>query len=527
MDLKLNRFLVASNVHLTSPNGSLDGAAVSDFLDFNRVYFIPVLTEPDRWTYLNGDFMHPQKGREMPGDTFAFPQLYGYHASLTSHSAVISAKNFVRFQGVTSYLFGAGVPLTTFYVNFGADPKLAQNSLSGASFDATWNFAGNSNSISAVHVRYDPTNHEYLSFEQHVASQNAYAVFSLNPATKQQKFWNLVTGDTFGERFQIRTFSQLYTDQTWLSEPNAAAMANYATATYAFPHSYLQGVWTQTYYNLLGPSSLTGPNAFNEGELNHPSSFQLSAVSFQNRIGHSPFYEQVRYGFGFNHDSYTEGIQPGLQQYGGYTYTTIWDHLFGFNVYTPGIKIGDHDNSYKWYTLNASFDEQRQWFSVPHYINTETTNMSLSRQFNHAFSAYLQYNIANSGDYYRNGLYVPYTPIINGVPVYSYSAFRGVATLRTTSLQMNYSTNPNFFASVLFRHHDDFPVPVPGLFPLPPTNVLGEYIYPSFLGQPPNDITAEVRGRVSDHIVLDVQRTYYFNFGTLRWSPNFIVQVSQ
>ena len=75
MDLQLNRFLVASHVHLRSRGGNLDGAAIADFLDFNRIYFVPVISKPDRWTYENGDFTDPLKGRQMPGDVFYFPDV--------------------------------------------------------------------------------------------------------------------------------------------------------------------------------------------------------------------------------------------------------------------------------------------------------------------------------------------------------------------------------------------------------------------------------------------------------------------
>ena len=82
-----------------------------------------------------------------------------------------------------------------------------------------------------------------------------------------------------------------------------------------------------------------------------------------------------------------------------------------------------------------------------------------------------------------------------------------------------------FNASLVGRHHDDFPIPVPDLFPLPLTNVIGQPLYNNYLGQPPNDLTADVRFKILPHMILDVQRTYYFNFGNVRWSPNFIVQV--
>ncbi|HEV7179763.1 MAG TPA: hypothetical protein VGN11_07825, partial [Candidatus Baltobacteraceae bacterium] len=41
MDLKLNRFLVAGHVTLRYGNEQASGAAISDFLDFNRIYFVP------------------------------------------------------------------------------------------------------------------------------------------------------------------------------------------------------------------------------------------------------------------------------------------------------------------------------------------------------------------------------------------------------------------------------------------------------------------------------------------------------
>ncbi|MGA8533617.1 MAG: hypothetical protein WB615_05870, partial [Candidatus Tumulicola sp.] len=39
MDLKLNRFLVAGHVTLSAGGEQRSGAALSDFLDFNRIYF--------------------------------------------------------------------------------------------------------------------------------------------------------------------------------------------------------------------------------------------------------------------------------------------------------------------------------------------------------------------------------------------------------------------------------------------------------------------------------------------------------
>lgn len=513
MDLKLNRFLIASNVHLTSPGGNLNGAAISDFLDFKRIYFVPVISKPDRWTYENGNFNEPLKGREMPGDAFYFSNTSGSQLSLVAKSATISAKSFVRFQGVTPYLFGLGIPLPSYYVYFGANPDMAVNSLAGANLDLTYNATGNDNAISALHFRSDQQNGLYASFEQHLTGRNGYAVFSVNPGTKRQRFWSLLLDRRFGTRFQINTFTQLFTDQTLFTEPAAASTWSYVTGTYAFPQSFISAQAAFVNYDLLGPNTPVSKN--------HPTQLQLTATSFNHRIAKTPFYENVSYGIGFNHDAY------GLQNYGGFNYTTIWNHTLSGTFYLPGFKFGNQENGYKTYYFNGTYSKRYQWFSVPHYTVSDSTLGSISRQFSREVNAYIAYQVANTGDYYRSGGYEPPAtpPVINGVPVYSILAFRGVATQRTLTAGGTYSANPNLIATLTYQHHQDFPVPYPGLFSLPPLNNLGEPQYTNYLGQPPNNITGEVRFLALPHVVIDVARSYYFNYGNLRWSPQTTVQV--
>jgi hypothetical protein len=536
MDLKLNRFLVAGHVTLNARNEQATGAALSDFLDFNRIYFVPVTGEPDRWTFVDGDLAHPIKGRTMPGDTFAFPRLPA-QPSVTASSAVIGTKNYARFIGATTYLGGVGVPLGSYVVNFSPNQYFAQNSLTGANFDATWNFAGNNNSLSALHFRYDTQNYAYLAFEQHFVGQHEYAIFSANPLTKSDRFFNLAAYEKLGDRFQIQTFTQLNINQGFPERPLSETQTTYVTMTAALPHSYLQLASNLTNYNLLGPGQINPNNPVGAGNLSHPSQMQLTATSFQNRIGKLPLYEQTFVGYGFNHDSvgaqqYALPIPPsesGLQSFGGTTYTSIWNTVFGFSLFIPSVKIGNRDNPYKAYFLNAAFTKQRQWNSLPHHIDNTSTTLSLSRQFSRPVNSYVSYQVQNTGDYYLQGGYPPCTiqldPTKPGYCPASLTAFRGVSTLRTLALGTNYDPNPDFNASLVYRHHDDFPIPVPDLFPLPLTNVIGQPIYNSYLGQPPNDITGDVRFKILPHMLLDVQRTYYFNFGNIRWSPNFIVQV--
>jgi len=516
MDLKLNRFLVASHVHLRSSGGSLDGAAIADYLDFDRIYFVPVITKPDRWTYENRDFTHPLKGREMPGDVFYFPNVGDTPVSLSARSAIIEAKSFVRFGDVSAYFLHKKVPLPSYYVYFGVGQNLAQNSLSGANVDATWNATGNANSVSALHFRYDTFNHAYLGFEQHLGGngQHEYAVLSINPFTTYDKYWNLVTGERIGSKFEVSTFTQLYTYQKWLTEPSASAQTTYVTLTQALNRSYLQAYFNQTNYNMVGPKTAASPN--------HPNSLQLSANSYNNQIFKTPLYFQTSFGLGFNHDAY------GLQHYGGTLYTTIWNQVVGFTVSLPNVKIGNRNKAYALYYLNATENSQRQWMTVPHHVNSQNTTVSLSRQFSRFVNSYLSYNIQNTSDLYLQGGYAPSAPLLpDGTPYTPFESFRGAATQRATTLGTTYSASPNLVTTLTFAHHDDFPAAYPGLFSPPPLNAIGQYTYTNYLGQPPWQLTAEVRARIEPHLVLDVQRTYYFHFGNQIWSPSFVVQLSE
>ncbi|MBV8154594.1 MAG: hypothetical protein JOY98_09245 [Candidatus Eremiobacteraeota bacterium] len=572
MDLKLNRYLLAGHVTLTTTSGTVHGAAIADFLDFSRIYFVPVTTEPDRWTFLNGDLQHPAKGRIMPGDAFSFPQV-GPQPSLTASSAVVGTRDYVRFSGATGNLGGLPIPLGSYVVNFSSNQYFAQNSLTGANFDTTWNFAGGPNALSALHFRYDTVNYFYLAFEQHLVGDHEYAIFSVNPISRAGKFYNFQLYDRLGSRFQIQDFTQLYVYQYNLSAPQAATQTSYINATYALPHSYLTAASNLTNYNILGINPLLQQTFFpnsvkvGAGNLSHPSYLQIGWSSFQNRIGGSgsPFYEQIYGAYGFNHDSvganqYLQGCTvpkcglggiyalplqvPGLQAYGAAcnykfqpkppiyfcpVYTTIYDQVLGFTLFATSIKLGDQDNPYKTFFLNASLNEQEQWNSLPHRIRQTIAQASLSRQFARQVNSYLSYAIQNTGDYYLRGGYTTCSPTINGQPNPAcppgLDSFRGVATWHTLSLGVNYVPSPEFNFSILARHHADFPPPVPNLYAQPPLNVLGQPLYATYLGQPPNDLSGDVRFKLLPHMMVDVSRTYFFHYGNLTWSPQTVIQV--
>lgn len=539
MDLNLDRFLVAGAVHLTSPTGTQDGAAAADYFDFKRVYFVPITTEPDRWTFINGDYAHPVKGLQMPGDPFEFPDLSNTRPYLTATSATIGVGSYARFGGVALNVFGAYTPLGTYYVSFTRNPYLAQNSLAGANYDATWNAIGNANSISSVHFRYDTVNKAYVSFEQHFASSNAYAVFSVNPATKESKYWDLNAGWQLpSQRLQLKDFTQLHTFQSGLTQPlEAQHVSNLSLAqVLGTPGSRKDGTLSLSYqlvnYCLLQAGYASGdPNEVcgapnHRAILQNMQTWQLAVAS--NNYWFTPYVPLTvsgTAGYGLFH-----GTAP-LQTFGGASYSSIWNHFVGGTLMLNTVRIGDPNGSpYKRYTLNASLKALRTWYSVPHHVDSIAGVGSVSREFTPAINAALTYSVVQTNDIYNAGqqaAYPSYTPTIGGAPVPSYAAFAGKATQRTLSLQFNYEPSPDFNFSIIAQHHRDFPVPVPGLFTQPPTDVLGQYEYTNYLGAPPYDITGNVYFRISRNFTLDIARTYFFNFGTQKWSPAFLIQVGQ
>ena len=562
MDLKLNRFLVAGHVTLHDRSGTVSGAAISDFLDFKRIYFVPVTREPDRWTFLNGDLAHPAMGRVMPGDAFFFPPITT-QPDMTGTGAVVGTKTYVRFIGAVAYVAGVGIPLGSNVISFSSNQYLAQNSLSGATADITWQVAGSPNALTALHLRYDPTYKLYGSVEQHFVGDHEYAILSVNPATRAEKWWNAMLYEKLGSRFQIQSFTQYYAQQNYLQLPRAAQQTTWLNATYAFPHSYVTATSQLVNYNLLGPGSLEVPKPLG-GNLSHPAFLQLTANSFQNKIANLPLFESIYESYGFAHDSvggsqYLNGFPgywpgnnafapipvPGLQSYGALctvqpskiykyycpTYTTIYNTVLGFNLFTPSLKLNQPDSPYQQYYFNASLNKQRQWNSLPHYIDNTNVTLTVSRQFNRALHTYAGYEIQNIGDHYINGGYEQCTQP-HGQPTTfcpdSFTSFRGVATLRTASFGLNDTPTPDFNLSVLVRHHQDYPIPVPGLFAFPQNNILGQPLYSWWLGQPPYDATADIRFKILPHTLADISRTLYWYGNPYRaqyWQQNFVIQL--
>jgi hypothetical protein len=528
MDLKLDRFVLAGDVHLVTPDGKdIPGAAFAKFFDFDRAYFIPIIEKPDRWTYLGSDYAHPLPGREMPGDTFFLHDLRQQHVFLYATKARIVPLASVAFTPANVNLDPTNsaavyVPTPGYFLNFSPNPNFAQNGLAGADFDAPYPFAGSAHTLAAAHVRYDPLNHVYLALEQHLAiTDRSYLVLSANPLTRPQKEYNLLALDRISPKIQTQLFMQENAFQFGLSEPHNAEGFAQLQATAGLHQSFLQLSADQYWDSLLAGSPCSSADC--AWIPDHPSDAQLSWTGFDHLIARA-LYLRLRSGVGFAHNS-----QTPEQTLEGAPYPTIWQHFVGFTAYTPSLPLKNPPFR-NWY-VNAVLDKGRQWFSSPHYIDTTSTTVSASKTFDRHFSGFISVNVTNMGDYYGALQSMVYkstepTSTIVGQIYPGYKSFRGIETTRSLTESVIWTPSAAFTLSVTGRENHDFPEPIPYLTALPaygpPSASAGTDI-----GVAPEQLSFDMHVRVNSNLLIDLTRSYYFNYGNRRWSPQFGVLITR
>jgi hypothetical protein len=539
MDLKLNRFVLAGDVHLRTTDGKdIPGAAFAEFFDFDRAYFIPIIQVPDRWTYIGHDYAHPLRGREMPGDTFFLHDLRGAYVFVYGKKARIVPRTSVRFTPGYVNLDPTNarpvyVPTPSYFLTFSANPNFAQNGLVGADFDAPYPFLGSNHSLSTAHLRYDPLDHAYLAFEQHLAiTDRSYLVLSANPLTRPQKEYNLLAMDHLSPKVQAQLFMQANAFQFGLSEPHNVGAFAQLQVTGALRQSFLQLTTDQYWFTLLAaPPPCAGPTC--AWEPYHPFDAQLSWTSFDHRIA-PELYVRLRSGYGVANNRYVSN-NPAIaseweQALGGVEYPTVWQHFLGFTAYTPSLHL--RNAPFRNWFVNAVVDKERQWFSSPHYIDTTSTTLSASKSFDPRVSAFVSVNITNLGDYYgaqQSLVYpapppVPYSPV-TGQYYPGYTAFRGISTTRSLTESVIWAPSTAFTLSVTGRENHDFPDPIPYLTSLPsygpPTGTESD------LGVAPEQLSADMHIRVNSNLLIDLTRSYFFNYGNRLWSPQFGVLITR
>jgi hypothetical protein len=530
MDLRLNRFVIAGNVRVFAAGKEIDGAAFAEYFDFDRAYFVPITTEPDRWTFVAGDYAHPALGRQMPGDTFFLPDLSGERVFLYANRAVVDPRESVRFAPAKlNFGLDTFVTFPSYFLTFSQNPNYAQNALPGAYIDGPLDFAGGENGLSAAHIRYDSLNGIFPALEQHLIGQNYYLVAAASPLTRPLKQYNLLGFDRISPGLQAQFLVQEIAFQKSFQQPLSATAYAQLQVTASLPHSYLQLQTDQYYESLLAQPAPGIDGSLYYGDPSHgwipyhPFDATLSWVGFRHKLRHYPLSFQLRSSLGFAHN----GLLP-LEELGGVNYDTIYTKAAGINITTDSLPIV-RDRRHRDLYVTASVDRQRQYYSVPHHTDTSTENISLTKLVDpQKLTVFVSYTNQHVTDDFGSQQAIAYTGTtavnpFTGEVIPGYAAFKGFATSRSFTEQLVYTPNQIFNLNFSMRENSDFPAAVPG-YP----EIIGDNLAFLNYGVPPYQATLEVRYRFSRQLVLDVSRSYYFNFGGYqRWQPNFSVQVER
>jgi hypothetical protein len=531
-DLRLNRFVVAGHVTIQPPGQDpIHGAAFAEYLDFDRAYFVPVLSEPDRWTFAAGHYEHPLLGREMPGDTFYLPNLSGEGVFCYARVAVVDPRQSVRFNAVRINFGAVFVPFPSYFLNYSPNPNFAQNALNGAFGDAPLDFAGGEHGLATAHLRYDSVDHLFAAYEEHIVSDNSYIVASINPLTRPLKQYNLLALDRLSPGLEFQLDWQETAFQHAFSQPLSATAYLNLQLTASLPHSFLRLNDYQYYDSLLAKPSTESAGTPYYGDPTHPwvpyhpSNVQLTWVGYLHTIYSLPFYYQLRSSAGVATDTLA-----AVQTLGGVTYTKEYDKGVGINVASKSLTIlRDPTGQHRDLSLNASFDKQRLYYSIPHHIDQTNVTASLTKIFSPQVTLLTSYNNLNTGDFYGaqqsqaypgNAFYLnPFT----GLSYQISPGFRGFGTTRSLTEQLVYVPSQALTFNLAFRANHDFPKPIVG-----PVQLTGDTVNFVNYGASPYEADLDVRFRVTRTLVLDVARAYYFNFGGVeRWTPQFQFQIEK
>jgi hypothetical protein len=524
MDLKLNRYLLAGDVHIDSDNVHEIGAGFAGYPDLDRSYFLSANGNPDKWTYFGLDFAHPQKGRAQPGDAFFIPDVTTEKPYIIASSATILPKTNVQFRGSRLYVLGVFIPTGKWVQTFSANPNYAQNAFSGASFDIGLPYNGSLHALSQIHLRYTGLSKFFLSFDQHFVWDRDYIVFSVNPLTQEERQFNFIGYKRISPRMEARIFAQLSTAQHGIYQPEVASAYTNLSYVVSLRHSALALNADQYNTSLLQYSPAVNGNGEDERAYDHPADAQLAWTGRDTPLTrYTPVSLRLRSGFGIAHDGYhcgpisaycltdprnKTGQDLGyVLDYFGADRTrvpTIVQKFVGATLYTNSLPL----DSLRSLNLNLTFDKQRQWFSLPHFVDTTTTTASLSKTYTRELAFLGAYSVTQLGDYYgaRQLEFYPPDPVVfDGISYPGYQAFRGFSTTRSITGSAVITPNQFFNYAFTVRRGYDFPAPIPGLF-----------------GLPPWQITNEFRVRIAKQILMDVTRTDYFHFGG--YLPSFSVQ---
>ena len=496
MNLSLKRLLVAGHVALHTPAGDFAGAAFAEFFAFRRGYFVPLDPEADRWTFLDDNYTDPHKGRVMPGDAFALPDLSAARPYVVGRSARIDPNDFAEFSPATVLLLDTvdSAPLPAYVENFSDNPDFGVNSLSGATFDAPYNFAGSANSLDTLHLRYDQTlpTKEFASVELHRLFAGGYMVASLNPATQPNKQWNLLGYAKTDARSAIAMTTQLFTTQRGLTSPSSSSGFVDLAWTRALPQSSARVEITQTYDSFV-PS----------GPPNHPIQYGIAWAGFDHPIGGSGLTYRLQSGVAVDHDAF--GVSTFPQ-------TTVEMEYAGATVATP-VYPGPLGTG-----IDAIYQEQHEWISLQNQVDVQSSQFAIAKPLSPRLFATLSAVVAGVRIQYPNRVvispsgvtgFVPTPGSPNGLPFLGAVTTGDRTTSRAYALTMSWQPSIDFQLGATVQKNTYSPLQEPFV-----------------AGPPAYQLSSVARFRLTRTLYLTLGRSYYFGWAGERWSPQFSFQVS-
>lgn len=493
MDLRAHRLLVAGHVLFRTPAGDFAGAAISEYLQFDRTYFLPLVPTADRWTFFGSDYAKPARGRDMPGDVFDIPDVRGKRPYVSGTRAIIDAGTYVLVEpATTAILMGPDTPpLPAYADNFSSNPAFGENALPGATFDAPYPFYGSAHTLDALHIRYDQmlADPYFLAFEHHsVGDDGAYAVFSLNPMTQPLKQWTLEGYDPMGSRQALTLNAQLFTDQDGFSQPVTSNGFADVRFVRAIRESSVLLDATQSYDSLIPDAAAP----------DHPFVAGVQWSGYQQPIGRTGFTYGLDSGASWLRDLYgTAGTRDA----------DVSTTFAGITVATPTV-AGPFASS-----LYGTAAEQRTWLDVPNAVTTQTFVVTDGKQI--ARDVYAVASDSFGSVRTQDPLLVyaspngatgltpsPLSP--NGLPVFQTDTVDPRAVDRSYALTFSWQPDPQFqFGTSTSRSN-----------------------YSPLQTFPPYATTLDVRANVLRNLFVTVSRTYFYDWFGQGWSPQFSIQVS-
>lgn len=501
LDLRRGRLVMAGGVELRTPRATYAGAALADDLGKDRGYLLALDPQPHRIVFRSSALDAVDAGSTFPPDVFAWPDVEDTPESLLGRSATAQPTIYVRFSGCRTQIIGGThfyFPLPICYTNFGADPNLAQNSLSGANIGAGYRFAGNANATSAAIINYDAAQHLYGAFQQNVSSEHAWGVASVNPLGGKNPVYSLIAAGDSGV-MGLRTSAQFH-EATAPAPGQLFGSAQYTDALFT---SGINGGFLALYYQFGNQSAEATAQQLN---LLPPkqTSLQFSFTSSDLSLVKNALIANVSAGTGYVHDPTVLATLAGTQ------WVNISSSYLAVNMRAPDIAFGP-------WLVNLAIGGQREWQSLPHIVDEVGGSASLTRRFGSRFSVTAAYTVANVGDNYgalQSSAYPVYvTPANPG-----YAAFDGFATFHTLGLGFYFTPRADVDFSAVLNQNADFPKAVPGFFPALPTPALGQNPPAFALGEAPYQLALNLRLRLNPQLSLLLQDTYSFNFGGQTWT---------